>query len=114
LEELQLTELVHGDDKGSFNVVDDLCGTAAGERERGYPREEREEAGVLEEHLSTGIKGGADIEEGVDGKSEGFVSEVFSDLLHISSRGEVIAEAVGIEGDVDGLDAFSFRGKGER
>jgi hypothetical protein len=47
--------------------------------------------GVLEEHLSEGIEGGADIEEGIDGEGEGFVLEVCSDLLDVGGRGEVVA-----------------------
>jgi hypothetical protein len=64
--------------------------------------------------LSEGIKAGADIEKGVKGEGKGFVSEVLCDLLDISSRGEVIAKAVGIERDVDRLNALPFTGKGER
>jgi hypothetical protein len=114
LEEFQHTELIHGDDEGTFDVVDDLGGSSAGKGERGHPGEEREETGVLEECLSEGIKGRANVEEGVDGEGKGFVSEVSADLLDIGGRGKVIMKAVGIEGNVDGVDAFPFSGKGER
>jgi hypothetical protein len=67
----------------------------------------------LEEGLSESEQGETDIKENVDGKSKALVSEVFGNLLHISSEREVIMEMAGIEGDIDGLDAFPFGGKGE-
>jgi hypothetical protein len=114
LEKFQHAELVHVDDKESFNIMDDLSSSTVEEGERGHPREERREVGVLEECLSEGIKGRADVKKGVDGEGEGFVSEIFGDLLYVGSGGEVIMEAVGIEGDVDRLNAFPFGGKGKR
>jgi hypothetical protein len=114
LEEFQHTELVHGDDKGSFDIVDDLGSSPVGEGKEGTSGEEREEAGVLEECLSEGIKGRADVKKGVNREGEGFVSKIFGDLLHVGSGGEIVAEAVGIEGNIDGLNAFPFGGKGKR
>jgi hypothetical protein len=63
--------------------------------------------------LSESEQGETDIKENVDGKSKALVSEVFGNLLHISSGREVIMETAGIEGDIDGLDAFPFGDKGE-
>jgi hypothetical protein len=114
LEEFQHTELVHGDDKGSFDVMDDLSSFPVGEGERGHPGEEREEAGVLEECLSEGIKGRANVKKGVNREGKGFVSKIFGDLLHVGSGGEIVVEAVGVEGNIDRLNAFPFGGKGER
>ena len=60
--------------------------------------------GILQVGASKGVKGGANVKEGVDGKGEGWGAEVVRKFFNILGVREVVAKGMGVEGNSHGVN----------
>ena len=60
------------------------------------------------------IKGGANVEEGINGQGESQGTEVVGKFFNITGVGEVIAEGVGVEGNRYGVNRSKYCSQRDR